>query len=246
MTPELSIVIPFFNEEALAPRLLAEVRAVLDGHGLPYEVIAVNDGSRDTTGLVLSGLAATWPQLLCFSFANNQGQSAGLLFGFARARGKIIVTLDGDGQNDPADIPAMVQHLGAGWDMVTGKRARRQDSGLRRRMSKFANRVRGHLLKDKVTDSGCALKAFRREVIEAFIPMRTLYSFMPALVVAAGYKVDEVPVNHRARAAGQSNYGLWIMLWRPLLDMLGVWWFIRRRCIAVGKIAHTGPTKGDG
>lgn len=218
---------------------------VLDGHGQPYEVIAVNDGSRDTTGAVLAGLAANWPELRCFSFAGNHGQSAGLLFGFSRARGRIIVTLDGDGQNDPADIPAMVKHLGEGWDMVTGKRARRQDSGLRRRMSKFANLVRGRLLKDKVTDSGCALKVFRSEVAGAFIPMRTLYSFMPALVVAAGYTVDEVPVNHRAREAGQSNYGLWIMLWRPLLDMLGVLWFIRRRCTAIGKIAHYGPAKGD-
>ena len=219
---------------------------MLDRCGQAYEVIAINDGSRDTTGAVLAALAANWPRLKCFSFAHNQGQSAGLLFGFSRAAGRIIVTLDGDGQNDPADIPAMLQHLGQGWDMVTGKRARRKDSGLRRRMSKFANLVRGRLLHDKVTDSGCALKVFRREVVEAFLPMRTLYSFMPALVVAAGYSVDEVPVNHRARETGQSNYGLWIMLWRPLLDMLGVLWFINRRCGAVGKISLAGPAKEAG
>lgn len=225
--------------------MLAELRGVLDSHGADYEVIAINDGSRDTTGDILAGLAAGWPQLRGYSFATNHGQSAGLMFGFSRARGQIIVTLDGDGQNDPADIPALLQHLDKGWDMVTGKRARRQDSGLRRRMSKLANMVRGRLLHDKVTDSGCALKAFRREVVESFIPMRTLYSFMPALAVAAGYKIDEVPVNHRPREAGQSNYGLRVMLWRPLLDMIGVLWFIQRRSTAIGAIAHTGPTGGD-
>ena len=242
---ELSIVIPFYNEEASAPALLDEVRTVIDATGTAYEVIAVNDGSSDSTGAVLAGLVTRWPQLRCYSFADNQGQSAGLLFGFSHARGQLIVTLDGDGQNDPADIPAIVKHLGKGWDMVTGKRTKRHDSGLRKGMSRLANLVRGRLLHDKITDSGCALKVFRRKIVESFIPMRTLYSFMPALATAAGYKVDEVPVNHRPRVAGQSKYGLWTMLWRPLLDMFGVLWFIRRRCSAVGKIACTGLEKKD-
>ncbi|MDO9540807.1 MAG: glycosyltransferase family 2 protein [Kiritimatiellia bacterium] len=240
---ELSVVIPFYNEEDSAPALLAELRTVLDGQHIAYEVIAVNDGSRDSTEAVLAGLAAGWPQLRCYSFVKNQGQSAGLMFGFLRARGQIIVTIDGDGQNDPADIREMVKHLGEGWDMVIGKRVKRQDSGLRKRMSQLANFVRGCLLHDKITDSGCALKVFRRNVVESFIPICTLYSFIPVLAMTAGYKVDIVPVNHRPRIAGKSHYGLRIMLWRPLLDLLGVLWFIHRRYAAVSKIAYTGLEK---
>ncbi len=138
--------------------------------------------------------------------------------------------MDGDGQNDPADIGRMLLLLETGRaDMVAGVRAQRKDGWVRRRMSRLANTVRQRLLQDGVRDSGCALKVFRREVRAAFIPIRTLYSFMPALAVAAGFEVVELEVNHRAREKGVSKYGLGVMLWRPLVDMLGVWWFIRRR-----------------
>ena len=136
--------------------------------------------------------------------------------------------MDGDGQNVPADIPRLVGRLGDA-DMVAGIRGQRRDRRLRRVMSRIANGIRGLVLGDGMTDSGCALKAFRREVVDSFLPMRTLYSFMPALAVAAGFKVVQETVQHRERRAGVSKYGLLVMLWRPALDMLGVWWWRHRR-----------------
>jgi dolichol-phosphate mannosyltransferase len=146
------------------------------------------------------------------------------------AQGRVLITMDGDGQNDPADIPKLI-HILMTTDsgMAVGVRANRKDGWVRKRMSRVANTVRQGLLNDGVRDSGCALKAFHREVCTAFIPIRTLYSFMPALAVAAGFQVFELEVNHRPRERGVSKYSFGIMLWRPLIDMLGVWWFTQRR-----------------
>ncbi len=192
------------------------------------EVVAVDDGSTDRTAEVLRGAAAEWPALRVLPLARNQGQAPALFAGMRAARGAVIVTMDGDGQNVPADIPRLVARLSEA-DMVAGIRAERCDGWLRRTMSRIANGIRGRVLGDGMTDSGCALKAFRREVVDSFLPMRTLYSFMPALAVAAGFKVVQEPVQHRARRAGVSKYGLLVMLWRPALDMLGVWWWRHRR-----------------
>lgn len=225
-----SLVIPFFNEVESVTTVLSEACAAMQALGRVHEVIAVDDGSSDRTRLHIQGLMMHWPSLRVIAFDRNRGQAAALLDGLRAARGKVLITMDGDGQNDPSDIAAMLAELeGTKSDMVTGVRAKRRDGWLRRRMSRLANTVRQRLLHDGVTDSGCALKVFRREVREAFIPIRTLYSFMPALAVAAGYRVKEVAVNHRARETGVSKYGLGVMLWRPILDMLGVWWFIQRR-----------------
>jgi hypothetical protein len=152
----------------------------------------------------------------------------------------------------PADIPRLLAALETA-DMVVGIRQNRQDSGLRRRISRLANAVRSRVLRDGVRDSGCALKAFRREVVGALIPLRTLYSFMPAMAAASGFVVVQVPVQHRARQGGRSNYGLRVFLWRPLLDMLGMWWFTRR-CLPLkpvtdeGFVAETAgtPSRGEG
>lgn len=190
--------------------------------------MAVDDGSTDDTAAVLRSVAAEWPALRVLTLARNQGQAPALFAGMRAALGAVIVTMDGDGQNVPADLPMLIGRL-AEADMVAGIRAQRRDGWLRRTMSRIANGIRGRLLGDGMTDSGCALKAFRREVVDAFLPMRTLYSFMPALAVAAGFKVIEVPVQHRERRAGVSKYGLLVMLWRPALDMLGVWWWRHRR-----------------
>lgn len=198
--------------------------------GVPHEILAVNDGSSDDTLGRALALAEKWPCLKILSFDQNRGQAAALLDGLREARGRVLITMDGDGQNDPLDIPALLQKLEeTKTDMVAGVRARRKDSWLRRRMSRLANAVRQKLLNDGVRDSGCALKVMRKEVCESFIPIRTLYSFMPALAVAAGYRVAEHEVHHRYRTTGTSKYGLGVMLWRPLVDMLGVWWFARRR-----------------
>lgn len=234
-SPDLSVVIPFYNEEEAAPALLAELRPALQSLGT-VEVILINDGSHDHTGQVLDQFAADWPAVRVFHFASNHGQGAALYFGIYRARGKMIGLLDGDGQNDPADFHQLVDAL-AEADFVTGYRANRKDSTLRRWMSRIANNVRSRFLRDGVRDTGCGIKIFRREVREAFVPLRTLYSFLPAMTRAAGFHIAERPVNHRPRLRGTSKYGLWVMLWRPLVDMLGMAWFIRRRGATPARIA---------
>jgi hypothetical protein len=144
--------------------------------------------------------------------------------------------MDGDGQNVPADVPRLLARLAAA-DMVVGVRVDRADAFVRRAVSRLANRIRARVLRDGVRDTGCALKAFRREVAAEFIPIASLYSFMPALAVAAGFRVVEEPVRHRPRRRGASKYGLRIFLWRPALDMLGVWWFASRRVPSFGALA---------
>ncbi len=238
--PYFSVILPFYNEEAAAPPLLRELRAVLDAMGKPYEVLCVDDGSSDGTAAALEAAARLWPPCRVFRFAHNQGQAAGLYWAFQAARGEIFMTLDGDGQNDPADLPRLVERL-AEADYVGGVRAQRQDSSLRRRMSRLANAVRSRVLGDGMSDTGCALKVFRRDVRESYLPLRTLYSFMPAMAKGAGFVVVEAPVNHRARQSGVSKYGLAAMWWRPLLDMVGLWWFLKRRCPSPSRIAlHPG------
>ena len=226
--PAYSFIVPFFNEAESCRDLLQELRAAADALGQDVEVIAVDDGSRDATLAILREIAAGWPALRVLPLARNSGQAAAIYTAMRAARAPILVTMDGDGQNVPGDIPLLLARLGEA-DMVAGVRAERNDSWLRRTMSRLANGLRSRLLADGMSDSGCALKAFRREVVEAFLPMRTLYSFMPALAVAAGFTVVEQPVRHRERRAGTSKYGLLVMLWRPALDMLGVWWWRRRR-----------------
>jgi glycosyltransferase involved in cell wall biosynthesis len=226
--PEISVVVPFFNEEECAAAVIDELRSTLVSLGRTFEVIALDDGSSDATFSALRSVAGWDPRIRVLRWQPNRGQAAALYDGLRAARAPILVTMDGDGQNDPADIAPLFSALGD-LDMVVGIRAERNDSWLRRRMSRVANAVRGRILRDGVRDSGCALKVFRREVIESFIPIRTLYSFMPALAVAGGHRVAQRQVRHRARRAGKSSYGLRVMLWRPFLDLLGVWWFTRRR-----------------
>ena len=227
--PKFSAVIPFFNEAGNARALLDELLVALARLDGDFEVLMVDDASRDRTAKILTEFARTDPRCIAIQNAKNAGQAASLYRGFRAARGDWILTLDGDGQNDPADFPALWNKLAEmGADMAVGVRANRRDSALRQRMSRIANVVRGSILRDGMDDSGCALKIFRREVVESFLPMKTLYSFMPALAVAGGFEVVQAPVNHRPRGAGVSNYGLRVMLWRPLVDLLGVWWFTRR------------------
>jgi glycosyltransferase involved in cell wall biosynthesis len=226
--PACSVIIPFFNEEQNVAPLLRELWETLVSLDAAYEVILVDDGSTDGTAEELRKAAAGWEQCTVVAFERNRGQAAALMSAFGRANGRVFVTLDGDGQNDPADIPRLLARL-EGADMVAGVRTARKDSLLRRAMSRVANAIRSRVLSDGVRDTGCALKAFRREVAGAFLPMRTLYSFMPALAVAAGFRVVEEPVSHRPRREGKSKYGLIAMAWSPFIDMLGVRWFSLRR-----------------
>jgi len=227
--PRYSVVVPFYNEEAAAPILLQEILGVLRRLDAPAECLCIDDGSRDgTLGVLNAFAAAPGSPVRVVAFPENRGQAAALWAGFQEARGRIVVTLDGDGQNDPADIPVLIRHLD-GADLVCGFRKSRNDSALRRAMSRLANRVRGRLLGDNMQDSGCAMKAMRREVLHSLVPIRTLYSFIPAMAVAGGFRLVEVPVRHRSRVGGKSNYGLLKFAVMPLVDMLGLLWFRKRR-----------------
>ena len=225
--PELSVVIPFYNEAANVAPLLVELREVLTSLGVPTELICVDDGSDDTTAAELVAVANGWPELHIEHFPQNRGQAAALRCGFRFARGAWIAMLDGDGQNPPAEL-GRLWALRPSADMICGARTDRQDSGLRLLMSRLANTVRRALLHDNVSDTGCSLKLFRREVAASFLPIRTMYSFLPAFAVAAGFTVRQVPVAHRRRHAGKSKYGLWVMAVRPMLDLLAVAWRLRR------------------
>lgn len=240
---ELSVVIPFYNEQENVAVLLAEVRRVCDALGRSYEAVLVNDGSSDGTGACLDEEAKKWPQARIIHFVANHGQAAALFHGLKNSSGEVLVTLDGDGQNDPAEIPRLLAAL-ADCELVAGIRARRRDSALRVAMSRLANGVRSKILGDGVRDTGCSLKAFRREVVDSFLPIRTMYSFMAAMAVNAGFRIRQIEVAHRPRTRGVSKYGLMAFLWRPLVDMLGLLWFFRRRI--PGRIAVRGAGEMSG
>jgi len=225
---EFSLVIPVFNEVVALPGLAAEIDAVMERLGADWECILVDDGSRDGSGQVIDELCAG-AHFRAVRFPENRGQAAALDAGLRRVTGRLVVILDGDAQNDPADIPVLVDVLRRDdLDLVCGVRVDRRDGFGRRAMSRLANAIRGRVLGDHTRDAGCALKVMRREVVAALIPIRTLYSFIPAFAVAAGFRVGECPVGHRARRGGRSNYGLRAFLWRPLVDMLGVRWLQSR------------------
>lgn len=199
----------------------------MDGLGAPYEVLLVDDGSTDATGLLIEEAAHRWPEVRALHCAQNIGQAGALLQGLRTAAGEWILTMDGDGQQDPADFCVLLQRI-TDADFVIGIRQPRCDSWLRRAMSKLANTVRSRVLQDRVTDAGCALKVFRRQIVGSLLPIRSLYSFVPAMAVNAGYKVVEVPVSHLPRRHGHSSYGLSVFFWRPAADMIALWWLFRR------------------
>ncbi|HKP92746.1 MAG TPA: glycosyltransferase family 2 protein [Chthoniobacterales bacterium] len=222
-TPAISVVVPLFNEEENVPILQAELTAALTG--LDYEVIFVDDGSRDgTLGRIERG-----PRIRVVQFERNAGQSAAMYAGLQSARGAIAVLIDGDLQNDPADIPKLVAEIERGADLVCGYRAQRKDTAVKRITSRVANFVRSRFTKDGVRDTGCTLKAMRRECTSALLPFKGMHRFIPALIKGAGYRLVEVPVHHRPRQFGQSKYGLGNRALRATMDMFGVRWLLSRR-----------------
>ncbi|WP_022722726.1 glycosyltransferase family 2 protein [Rhodopseudomonas sp. B29] len=229
--PAVSIVVPVRNEaDNLAP-LIAEIAAALDGRW-DYEIVYVDDGSTDATPQRLAELRRERANLRQIRHAASCGQSAAVRSGVRAARGAIVATLDGDGQNNPAFIPDLIRAIeqgGARVGLAAGQRVGRKDTGFKKLQSKVANKVRGGILKDGTRDSGCGLKAFRREVFLSLPYFDGLHRFLPALVRREGYDVAYVDVADRPRMSGVSNYGFFDRLWVGLMDLAGVWWLIRRK-----------------
>jgi dolichol-phosphate mannosyltransferase len=225
--PDVSVVIPFYNEGPNIAPLLVELRSTLAHLGLEAQVILVNDGSADATAAELDRAANDWPAVEIVTLPINRGQAVALWRGLERARGRWLVTLDGDGQNPPAELARLWARREEA-DMVVGHRQGRQDHLGRIVMSRIANTVRRALLRDGIGDSGCALRLFRRDVRASLLPFKTLYSFIPACAVAGGWRVIEVPVAHRPRIAGTANFTFRKMAIMPFLDTLLLCWMKRR------------------
>jgi dolichol-phosphate mannosyltransferase len=231
-TLKISVVVPFFNEEECAEQVCEEVVEVLAPvFGYEWEFIAVDDGSDDGTPDILTRLGGDHPVMRVVHCRERLGQSAALKLGFSAARGEMIGTLDGDGQNDPRDLPVLLEHLESKKaDMVSGIRVDRHDNWVRRMSSKIANKVRSSILKDKTTDVGCSVRVFKRHCLEDIYLFRNFHRFFPALFVMNGFAIAEVPVNHRPRFSGTSKYGGGIKsrLWVGLADLAGVYWLSKR------------------
>jgi glycosyltransferase involved in cell wall biosynthesis len=227
--PQISIVVPVFDEEGAAPALAREIAAAFAGRD--YEMIFVDDASRDGTRAALKAVQAEIPQLRVLTHRRNSGQSRSIRSGVLAARGEVIVTLDGDGQNDPADGPKLVDALLSGppeLALVGGERVKRQDTRAKKIASRLGNGVRKRLLKDTANDTGCGLKAFRREAFLRLPYFDHIHRYLPALMLREGYQTAFRPVNHRNRETGVSKYTNLGRLWVSLSDLLGVMWLQAR------------------
>ncbi len=225
--PAISAVVPSYNERESLPPLLSELRSALEASSRSWEIVIVDDGSTDGSREWLDAEAARDGRLRVVVLERNAGQSAALAAGLAQARGDVVVTLDADLQNDPADLPALLAALEHA-DVVSGVRADRQDTWVRLVSSRIANAVRRGVLGDPVTDIGCSFKAYRREALEGLPMFVGVHRFLPALCVFRGARFAEVPLRHRARRHGVSKYGVGNRLWRGLADLAGVRWLKSR------------------
>ncbi len=228
-TPDISVVVPVFDEEGAAPALAREIAAAFAGRA--FEIVFVDDASRDGTRAALDALKAEIPQLRVLGHRRNSGQSRAIRSGILAARAPVIVTLDGDGQNDPADGPALVDALLAGpaeLALVGGERVKRQDSRAKKLASRIGNGVRKRLLHDTANDTGCGLKAFRREAFLRLPYFDHIHRYLPALMLREGCQVAFRPVNHRHRQTGQSKYTNLGRLAASLSDLFGVMWLQSR------------------
>ena len=224
---DLSVVVPLYNEEESLPYLVQQLTDALRPTGERFELVLVNDGSSDRTAEVLEQLSHKVPELVAVLLRKNYGQTAAMAAGFDVAQGDVIVSLDGDLQNDPADIPMLLAKLREGYDLVSGWRHQRQDAALQRKLpSRIANRLIGRVTGVKLHDYGCSLKAYRREVLSDMRLYGELHRFLPALAFIEGARITEVKVNHRARQFGSSKYGI-DRTFRVLMDLLTVW-FMKR------------------
>jgi dolichol-phosphate mannosyltransferase len=231
-TPLISVVVPVHNEAPNIPPLISAISAALAG--IDHEIVYVDDGSSDDSPKVLAELALSLPTLIRVRHRHSCGQSAAVITGVKAAHGAFIATLDGDGQNDPADIPAMLdaaltaEAQGSHPVLIAGHRVTRRDSEAKRWGSRIANNVRGRLLKDGTPDTGCGLKLFRRAAFLELPHFDHIHRFLPALFIRAGGHVVSVPVRHHPRAHGASHYGTWDRLKVGIVDLFGVAWLQRR------------------
>ena len=226
--PQISIVIPAYNESENLVPLWEELRSTLVTLKRSFEVIIVDDGSRDATLDVLRSIRRAAPELRILRFGSNSGQTAAFLAGFAAARGDVVVTLDADRQNDPADIASLLARIPE-YDAAVGFRARRRDSWVRLASSRVANAVRNALSGDDIIDTGCTLKAFRRECLDELPRFSGMHRFFPTLIRMRGFRVCQLPVGHRPRVAGRSKYGIGNRVFRAFHDLLAVRWMKSRR-----------------
>lgn len=243
-SPELSVIIPVLDEEGNIAQLCAEIAEALDGT-VDYETIFVDDGSTDgTTGAVREAMDD--PRVRLVRHARRAGQSAALRTGVKAARARWIATLDGDCQNDPADLIRLwrIARLSQSSQLIIGVRQRRRDTLVKRLSSRIANGVRRFMLSDDCPDSGCGIRIFERESFLDLPQFDHMHRFLPALFRAAGHGVSTLPVNHRERTRGESKYGVWDRLWVGIVDLFGVIW-LRRRMIGSPPIASTGSSREE-
>ncbi len=230
-TLAVSIVVPVRNEAENILPLIEEIRAALESRW-DYEIVYVNDGSTDATAERLAEARARWPNVRQLKHAVSSGQSAAVRSGVRAANGVIVATLDGDGQNNPAFLPQLIAAIEKGGERVglaAGQRVGRKDTGFKKFQSRAANAIRNAILHDGTRDTGCGLKAFRREVFLMMPYFDGLHRFLPALMRREGYEIAYVDVVDRPRRSGVSNYGFFDRLWIGILDLFGVWWLIRRK-----------------
>ena len=227
ITQLISIIIPVFNEGESIAYLLDEVLNVMQNNKLNYELIVVNDGSNDNTSIVLDELTIKVKELSVISLRKNYGQTAAMAAGFDNSKGEIVITLDGDLQNDPNDIPKLISHINEGYDLICGWRYERKDKLISRRIpSKIANKLIANVTGLKLHDYGCSLKAFKKEIVDDIKLYGELHRFLPVLANIEGAKIKEIKVNHRSRKYGSSKYGI-DRTFRVLMDLLTVWFMTK-------------------
>ncbi len=224
---DISVVVPVFNEEENLPILVPQIVEVLKPLRKTYEMIFVDDGSTDRSRGILKEMVGQYPQIRVLGFKKNCGETAAGAAVLREARGEIVITIDADLQNDPRDIPTMLEYL-KDYDMVTGWRRKREDSWVKRITSRIANRVRNRLSGETVQDSGCTFRAYKRECLQNIKLYKGMHRFMPTLVKMEGFRVIEIPIAHHPRKFGVSKYTTWNRMWRAFVDLLAVKWMRSR------------------
>lgn len=227
MDPVFSVVIPLKNEAGNIGALIAELEPVMAALAKPWELICIDDGSTDGTGELLQDLSVQKPFLRIVSFQRNYGQSSAFDAGFKAAKGEYVITLDGDGQNDPKDIPRLVELIPS-CDMVCGIRLKRKDTFIKKLTSKAANAVRNMLVDDGIQDTGCSLKVYRKTCLDKIKMYQGMHRFLPALFKIEGFRVEQIPVSHRERLRGKSNYNFFNRSFNTIADLWAVRWMKKR------------------